>query len=982
MKRFLACLLIAVMVMMTFAGCNAKKNKSKQNNLSSQSVTEDSSTEKEESKDTGNQDQKPACVHTGGTATCSAKAVCSKCGSTYGELKADNHTKETVWLTSETNHKKIYICCEVVEIAEEAHKWENGICTECRYGCAHKGGEANCKAKAVCEICGSSYGELDKDNHEGTEEWTKTETGHTKAYTCCNEVTVETEDHEWENGICTECGYGCAHTGGEATCIAKAVCEVCGQPYGEIDEENHEGIEEWTQTETKHTKAYTCCNVITVETEDHEWGVWHVTTEPTCYAEGSKYHVCTICEYAFTEVMTTTSHNVSEEWSADDSYHWHACLNDNCEAILDKISHTWNSENTCIICKQYKDTGVKFAFDDASSSYSVVDYTGSASSVIIPSIYKGYSVTKIDNYAFRYTGVTHITLPSTVEIIRDYAFTHCTDLISVKFAENSKLSQIGCFAFMGCFNLKSITIPNGVAQIYSETFFGCHNLTSITIGEGVTKIGADIFENCPKLDNIEVDTNNTAYKSMDGNLYTKDGKTLIRYAIGKTETKFSIPDEVEIIGKSAFEDCCNLESITISRGVTNIESYAFESCYKLIEVINKSTLNITKGSTEYGDVAKYALEVHNEESKIVNKEEYVFYTVDGKNYLVDYRGADTELSLPENYNGENYVINKFAFHNNKITSVIIVDGVTSISNRAFSECYNLMSVTIGESITSIDSAAFPDSYKLVEVINKSKLTIKKGFTDNGCIGRYAFEIHEGNSKIVNKEGYIFYTYDGINYLLGYVGVDTELMFPENYNGENYEIYAYAFYDNYNITSTKIPSSVTSIGNYAFEQCDNLRSVMMGSGVLSIGYNTFAYCSNLRSINIPNSVTSIASYAFHSCYGLTSITIPDSVTSIGSYSFYDCVNLTSVKLSNSINSIGTYIFYNCDSLENIEIPYSVTSIGSYAFHGCTSLTSVTFANKSGWKAGETSISSTDLENLSTAATYLKSTYGKYYWERVD
>ena len=83
--------------------------------------------------------------------------------------------------------------------------------------------------------------------------------------------------------------------------------------------------------------------------------------------------------------------------------------------------------------------------------------------------------------------------------------------------------------------------------------------------------------------------------------------------------------------------------------MTKIQSNAFKDCCNLIEVINKSSLSITAGSSRNGSVAYYAIEVHSGTTKIVNQNGYLFYTLGIFNYLVYYTGAETEISLPENY---------------------------------------------------------------------------------------------------------------------------------------------------------------------------------------------------------------------------------------------------------------------------------------------------------------------------------------------
>ena len=220
--------------------------------------------------------------HNGGTATCTEKAECTLCGSEYGETDIQNHTGEEKWEQTETKHTKKWDCCGTVTVEEADHAFENGVCTVCQYACGHKGGTATCTEKAVCEICGEAYGELNPQNHTGEEKWEQTETKHTKKWDCCGTVTVEEADHAFENGVCTVCQYACGHKGGTATCTEKAVCEICGEAYGELNPQNHTGEEKWEQTETKHTKKWDCCGTVTVEEADH------------AFENG----VCTVCQYA------------------------------------------------------------------------------------------------------------------------------------------------------------------------------------------------------------------------------------------------------------------------------------------------------------------------------------------------------------------------------------------------------------------------------------------------------------------------------------------------------------------------------------------------------------------------------------------------------------------------------------------------------------------------------------------------------------
>ena len=99
----------------------------------------------------------------------------------------------------------------------------------------------------------------------------------------------------------------------------------------------------------------------------------------------------------------------------------------------------------------------------------------------------------------------------------------------------------------------------------------------------VTSIDSSAFYFC-SLVSITVGKNNQSYKSIDGSLYSKDGKTLILYAAGKQETSFTIPDGVEIIGKNAFFECYDLTSVVISNSVISIGDYAFCGCGSLASI--------------------------------------------------------------------------------------------------------------------------------------------------------------------------------------------------------------------------------------------------------------------------------------------------------------------------------------------------------------------------------------------------------------
>ena len=306
--------------------------------------------------------------HSGGTATCTAKAVCSTCGTAYGELAAHNYqeTVDAQYLKSVatcTSPAIYYKSCSVCGAAStdtfeygetaahsyvqqhdaEKHWEECSVCHAKTNEAAHSGGEATCTAKAVCSVCNAEYGELAAHDYQETvdEQYLKSAATCTspaiyyKSCSVCHAMSEETftsgttidhsyeikhdaEKHWEECSVCHAKTNEAVHSGGTATCIAKAVCSVCRTEYGAL--------------------------------ADHDT-VHHGRIEPTCTTTGSiEYWQCGVCGKKFSDAACTTEvtdvtldklpHSAGTAWEKDTTYHWHLCVN--CESeVMDKAAHTY-----------------------------------------------------------------------------------------------------------------------------------------------------------------------------------------------------------------------------------------------------------------------------------------------------------------------------------------------------------------------------------------------------------------------------------------------------------------------------------------------------------------------------------------------------------------------------------------------------------------------------------------------------------------
>lgn len=191
-------------------------------------------------------------------------------------------------------------------------------------------------------------------------------------------------------------------------------------------------------------------------------------------------------------------------------------------------------------------------------------------------------LTTIGSNAFaNLQGITSFDVPKTVTQISANAFSGCSNLAKVTFAEDALIKKILAGAFANC-GLNSITIPESVTTIENEAFRNCQVLTVVNLSKQIQTIDPGAFKNCSQLTDINVDKDNTKYSSVDGYLLTHDKKTLVIFPPGKANDKFTLlPPSITKIGDYSFYDCKELKNVIIPNKVTSIGARAFGLCTNL-----------------------------------------------------------------------------------------------------------------------------------------------------------------------------------------------------------------------------------------------------------------------------------------------------------------------------------------------------------------------------------------------------------------
>ena len=320
-----------------------------------------------------------------------------------------------------------------------------------------------------------------------------------------------------------------------------------------------------------------------------------------------------------------------------------------------------------------------------------------------------------------------VSIPASVTKIEDGAFFGCSQLKNVSIPANSALTEIGKDAFSHCKSLERIHIPGGITEIGDSAFLNCTSLSMVTIPYGVTTIGPYAFSGCEALERIDIPdsvttieafafkwtglknvtlsryvsvcegafiecqqltavtvaADNPYYKSVDGVLYSADGKHLVVYPAGKTNKTFAIPFGVETVG--SFTYCKALESVYIPASVNNLGS-GFAYCTNLKAVTFDENCNISTLSDTFQNCTA-------------------------------------------------------------LTSIVIPKSVTYISFYTFANCTNLVSVTVPVGIIEIGSRSFSGCQGLSTISFEGTIrqwtAITFGYAWDENTGNYTVDCSDG-----------------------------------------------------------------------------------------------------------------------------------------------------------------------------------------------------------------------------------------------
>ena len=760
------------------------------------------------------------------------------------------HTFSQAWSSDSKKHYHLATCGHDVRSDEETHIYGDWIiiteATETTKG----------SKKQVCSVCGyENVVEISEISHTHTysSSWSYDAIKHWHSSTCGHDVKNDERIHVYEDWItileATETTKG----------SKKQVCSVCGyENIVEIPEltHTHTFSSNWSYDATKHWHISTCGHDVRQAEGEHTYGDWITITPATETSKGSKKQVCSACGYEKYDVIEIEghTHSYSAVWSKNEKMHWHEC---SCGSKTAETEHQYGQWTTIVPATETSKGSMrrvcKICYYIEVIETDMLEHVHDYSSLVSDDYQHWYECRcddRIKEEAHTYsdwlieTASTEDSTGTRIKVCSKCNYKYREQIAAHKHNYEDEICTICGYSDMFSYTLLTETTCK------LDTYNGNKKVESLKIpqvinGYKIDEISEGILSGLVNLTKLTIPFVGGKLNATDDDTYHYLG-----YIFGEESYDDTYTTN---IGSKNFYIPKKLTDIIVSDG--NILEGAFFRCYKIRSV------ELPNSVTRIGDNAFLQC------SSLVNIEL-----------------PNSVISIGDN-----------AFKwCTSLVSIELPNSVTSIGKDAFKCCYSLTSVTLENSVTSIGEDAFSNCYNLVEVINKSSLNVKKGSSSYGKVAYYALNVKtEGASDIINKDGYLFYTYEKINYLVAYKGDDTSLVLPNDYNGELYEIYRCVF--------------------FCYEI---LKSVTLGNSVTSIGQSAFEYCTSLTSVTLGNSVTSIGEHAFDSCKSLTSVIIGNSVTSIGQYAFKYCTRLISVIIGNKVTSIENDAFSYCNDLEKV------------------------------------------------------------------
>lgn len=478
------------------------------------------------------------------------------------------------------------------------------------------------------------------------------------------------------------------------------------------------------------------------------------------------------------------------------------------------------------------------------------------------------SLTDIGEYTFSESGLTSLTIPAGVTIVRRRAFAVCRDLREVTVAGDTELTY-EVFARSGVETLRL-----GKGKLVSSTFEGCDRLTAVYAQQPLAALPRGEVKDAAIM---------TAVRRIASG--EERSEEVLKYIKNQRRHLFPMAvREPELLRFMAAEGMLTAKDYPLLLAEAEAQQNTAAKA-AILEYQNRAggpPDPFEEMEEAYKKAERVAAYIEKNGTLPVSELKKIWSyrkNPDGTITVTSYKGEESEVTVPDvigkspvtaiegTFGLYTAASEKYMAVRRAVRRVTLPKGLKRIGAYSFSGCGQLQSIQIPEGVTEIGQRAFQGCKSLRRLVLPAPVRKIGGHAFAGCAGLTAFAVPEG------------------------VGV---------------------------------------LPDYAFNECRKLSDITLPAGLTEIGMGAFDKCAALRNVVLPDAVAVMGSGVFRECAALIRVVLPASLRLLSYSTFASCSALRWITVPQGVTEISSFVFYNCRSLERVTLPGSVTDIADKAF----------------------------------------------------
>lgn len=434
-----------------------------------------------------------------------------------------------------------------------------------------------------------------------------------------------------------------------------------------------------------------------------------------------------------------------------------------------------------------------------------------------------------------------------------------------------KVVEIGAYAFDGCADLKSVTMPEGLLAVNTYSMRKANLLDTVIFPSTVEFFATGVFQNCTGIKMVDMSSKATRVENV-----TFQNCTALQKVI--------LPQNCVYVGASCFSGCKLLETLENYSKLTTIMSGVFQDTPLL-------NMELPAGLTTLENTAF--------------KNSGVTFTV----YPEGLKKVDANTFYGCK-NLRNVVINHeltmlgsqcFAFCENLESIKLPEKTPATFAISVLRDCPKLTKVELPKDLTFLPAQTFYNDTSLVAVNIPETVTAFHNDVFNRCSKLQNFTLPPKTESLAKG-------------VFSYCSSLTEFTLPETVTLIGAQLFSYCT----NLKKVRMSSNIELLNSFTFYNCPVLTTVEGIDSITTLANSAFAGCTALTEFTVPKKIKSLWNNAFANCPNLKSITLPEGLDSIAKQSFLNCTSLTEITIPASMKYIMEKTFNGCTALNKVKV----------------------------------------------------------------